>query len=45
MDVGRAAVTRALAEAGVRMAYLFGSRTSNRHRLDSDADIGRGSRS
>ncbi|MGH3824512.1 MAG: type VII toxin-antitoxin system MntA family adenylyltransferase antitoxin [Pseudonocardiaceae bacterium] len=33
------AVDRVLAAAGVRFAYLFGSRATGRHRPDSDADI------
>ncbi len=33
------AVDRVLAEAGVRFAYLFGSRATRRHRPTSDADI------
>jgi predicted nucleotidyltransferase len=39
MDVDEAAVAEVLADAGVRVAYLFGSRASNRHRATSDADI------
>lgn len=31
--------TRLLAAAGVRFAYLFGSRATGDHRLDSDADV------
>ncbi|MGH3869056.1 MAG: type VII toxin-antitoxin system MntA family adenylyltransferase antitoxin [Pseudonocardiaceae bacterium] len=33
------AVDRVLATAGIRFAYLFGSRATGRHRPDSDADI------
>ncbi|MDQ3762656.1 MAG: nucleotidyltransferase domain-containing protein [Actinomycetota bacterium] len=33
------AVDRVLATAGVRFAYLFGSRATGRHRPTSDADI------
>ena len=34
-----AETTALLATAGVRFAYLFGSRATGRHRPDSDADI------
>ncbi len=34
-----AEVTTLLADAGVRFAYLFGSRATGRHRPDSDADL------
>lgn len=37
--MGPSAVDRALATAGVRFAYLFGSRATGRHRPTSDADI------
>ena len=33
------AVDRVFATAGIRFAYLFGSRATGRHRPDSDADI------
>ncbi|MGH9230273.1 MAG: type VII toxin-antitoxin system MntA family adenylyltransferase antitoxin [Acidimicrobiales bacterium] len=39
MDVETDAAAQVLADAGVRVAYLFGSRASDRHRPDSDADI------
>lgn len=34
-----ASVARALEEAGVRFAYLFGSRAARRHHEASDADV------
>lgn len=37
--MGMSAVDQVLADAGVRFAYLFGSRATGRHRPDSDADI------
>jgi uncharacterized protein len=39
VPMSTSAVDRVLAAAGVRFAYLFGSRASGQHRPDSDADI------